>query len=580
MFSIRRIHDPDSPRNRAAVEAVQALLKSRFPDIRHEEISGLPDKLLNPFLQRFLAVLYVAERPRTYRVDGFALVLREPTLKFSYLDFIASATNTWGGVGNALYERVRDDARAGGAKGLFFECLPDERGACSDARLHAENAARLRFYERWNARPIVGTDYERPVNPGDDCMPHLVCDTLGNDGALRKRHVRNVVRAVLERKYAYLCPTEYVEAVVKSIREDPVRLRPARYRSREAPKEVRRPSAFGPAYPIVVNENHDIHHVRERGYVESPVRIRSIAKSLMAEGMFRQVAPESHGMAAILEVHDRDFVEYLQRSCSSVPEGKSIYPYVFPIRNSARRPKELAVRAGYYCIDTFTPLNRNAFLAARGAVDCALTAAELVARGERLAYALVRPPGHHAERRTYGGFCYFNNVAIAAHSLSKLGRVALLDIDYHHGNGQQDIFYQRADVLTLSIHGHPNIAYPYFTGFEDETGAADGEGFNLNFPLRERLDGKRYQRALRLALEHVKSFGPKYLVVALGLDTAKGDPTGSWSLSSTDFEANGRLIGGLNLPTVVVQEGGYKTRSLGTNATHFFRGLVHAIRVS
>ncbi len=580
MFSIRRIHDVDSPRNEVAIQAVQELLRSRFADLRQEEISGLPEKLSNPFLQRFAAVLYVAERSRTHRVEGFALVLRDPTLGFAYLDFIAAAKNTWGGVGTALYERVREDARACGTKGLFFECLPDAPGACSSPEVRAENAARLRFYERWNARPIIGTDYEKPVNPTDDCMPHLVCDTLGNDAALRKRHVREVVRAVLERKYAYLCPAEYVEAVVQSIRQDPVALRPARYKQRPIAKDAQLLAAAEPAYPLVVNEKHDIHHVRERGYVESPVRIRSIIKSLTAEGTFRQVPAKSYGMGPIVEVHEREFVEYLQSACSTVPEGKSIYPYVFPIRNSTRRPKELAVRAGYYCIDTFTPLNKNAFLAARGAVDCALAAAEHVALGERLAYALVRPPGHHAERRTYGGFCYFNNVAVAAHQLSKRGKVAILDIDYHHGNGQQDIFYDRSDVLTVSIHGHPNFAYPYFTGFEDETGTGDGEGFNLNIPLQEKLEAKRYRKALELALERVKRFEPRYLLVALGLDTAKGDPTGSWSLAPVDFEANGRLIGAINVPTVVVQEGGYKTRSLGSNAAHFFRGLAHAIRVS
>ena len=149
---------------------------------------------------------------------------------------------------------------------------------------------------------------------------------------------------------------------------------------------------------------------------------------------------------------------------------KSIYPYVFPTRNPARPPNDETVLAGYYCIDTFTPLNQNAYLAARSAVDCALTAAEKVLEGTDLAYALVRPPGHHAETRTFGGFCYFNNGAIAANLLSRYGRVAILDIDYHHGNGQQEIFYNRADVLTVSIHGHPSFAYPYFSGFRDETG--------------------------------------------------------------------------------------------------------------
>ena len=186
----------------------------------------------------------------------------------------------------------------------------------------------------------------------------------------------------------------------------------------------------------------------------------------------------------------------------------------------------------------------------------------------------MRPPGHHAERATFGGFCYFNNCAVAAHFLSDHGRVAILDIDYHHGNGQQDIFYERADVFTVSLHGDPSFAYPYFTGFPDEKGRGPGEGTNLNVALPERLDGEGFRRALRKALEEVRRFGPTFLVVALGLDPAKGDPTGTWTLSPADFRRNGEIVGALHLPTLVVQEGGYRTRTLGVNARRFFEGLV------
>ena len=233
----------------------------------------------------------------------------------------------------------------------------------------------------------------------------------------------------------------------------------------------------------------------------------------------------------------------------------------------------MSVRAGYYCIDTFTPINRNAFPAAKRAVDCTLTAADAILGGRRLAYSLVRPPGHHAERRSFGGFCYFSNAAIAAQHFSKLGRVAILDIDYHHGNGQQDIFYERADVFTLSIHGDPDFAYPYFSGFAEECGAGAGEGFNLNIPLPEVQNGAQYRRVLERALKTIADFDPAFLVVALGLDPAKGDPTGTWSLGASDFEENGRVIGAFGLPTLVVQEGGYRTRTLGVNARHFLAGL-------
>ncbi|HEM48905.1 MAG TPA: histone deacetylase family protein, partial [Caldithrix sp.] len=248
-------------------------------------------------------------------------------------------------------------------------------------------------------------------------------------------------------------------------------------------------------------------------------------------------------------------------------------PYVFPIRNAARPPKELPVRAGYYCIDTFTPLNHNAYIAAKRAVDCTMTAARSLLEGFRMAYALVRPPGHHAEQKSFGGFCYFNSNAVAANYLSQYGRIAILDIDYHHGNGQQDIFYKRDDVLTISIHGHPRFAYPYFSGFAEENGLDKGTGFNINYPMPEQLNGEKYRQVLQTAIRKIRQFDPKFLIVPLGLDTAKGDPTGTWTLNPGDFELNGRMIGSLKLPTLVVQEGGYKVRSLGLNARYFFTGL-------
>jgi acetoin utilization deacetylase AcuC-like enzyme len=218
-------------------------------------------------------------------------------------------------------------------------------------------------------------------------------------------------------------------------------------------------------------------------------------------------------------------------------------------------------------------LNRNAYLAARGAVDCAVTGADAVLGERHFAYALVRPPGHHAERRAFGGFCYFNSTAVAAHHLSYYGSVAILDVDFHHGNGTHDIFYRRADVLTVSIHGDPHFAYPHFAGFADETGAGDGEGYNLNLPLPETCTVERYHKTLVRALRRVREFRPHYLVLALGLDTAKADPTGTWGLRSADFRANGELIGALDVPTLIVQEGGYRTRTLGVNARAFFEGL-------
>ncbi|MEZ5670672.1 MAG: GNAT family N-acetyltransferase [Alphaproteobacteria bacterium] len=575
MLRIRKITDARAPANAAAVDEAVAIVRAQFPGMPADEIDKLPDQLANPFRHRFVAALFVAEDARGH-VKAAALLLHDPDLAFAYLDVItvAPGSRAGSGIGGALYDRVRDEAAALGVRGLYFECLPDDPQASPDPAVRRQNVARLRFYERYGALPIVGTDYQLPLQPGDTDMPFLVFDGLGLHGLPDGPQLRRIVRAILERKYARLCPPAYVERVVGSIRDGGFGLRPARYHKAEAvaPPQTRPRQPI----PVVVNNGHEIHHVRDRGYVEAPVRISAILGELYKTGLFQRIAPRHFPDRHLRAVHDPGLVDYIERACAEAPEKRSVYPYVFPIRNPARRPKERSVLAGYWCIDTFTPLNRNVWPAARQAVDCALTAADAVLRGAPLAYALVRPPGHHAERRSFGGFCYFCNGAVAAHYLSGYGRVAMLDIDYHHGNGQQDIFYRRDDVLTVSIHGHPSFAYPYFTGFRNETGRDKGAGFNLNLPLPETITPALYREALDTALKRIARFRPAWLVVSLGLDTARGDPTGTWPNRAADFHRIGAMIGGAGLPTVVVQEGGYRVRTLGVNARHFFTGLAEA----
>ena len=465
---------------------MQEILRRQFGALPEREIASLPQKLANPFKYRFRTILFVAEGLRR-QVQGFALLNHAPDLDFCYLDFISVRPGaTAGGTGGALYGRVRDEGRLLETIGIFMECLPDDPRLCRDLALVKQNRARLRFYERYGTRPVINTAYETPLKPGEDCPPYLLFDDLGSAKPLGRETVQRIVYAILTRKYGKTCPPGYIDMVVDSFHDDPTRLRPPRYLKTE-PVRVQPIKSLEKLIALVVNEGHDIHHVRERGYVEAPVRIPTILKGIAPTGLFDRMPARHFPERHIKAVHDRDFVEYLKKVCSRIEPGKSVYPYVFPIRNTARPPKDLLVRAGYYCIDTFTPLNRNAYLAARGAVDCALTAASQLLEGYRLAYALVRPPGHHAESRVFGGFCYFNSSAIAADFLSRLGRVAVLDIDYHHGNGTQEIFYKRADVFTLSIHGHPSFAYPLFLRLCRRAGRRCGAWLQSQLPQDGRV---------------------------------------------------------------------------------------------
>jgi len=584
MFRIRRLYDTLTERNERVVSRVQEMLPARIRGIHSDIVAGIVDQLNNPLDNQFRTILYVAEDEKT-NLSGFALLSHDPNLKFCLLDFLVASSLVPGrGVGGALYQRVREEAGRLKVSGIFMECLPDEPSLCHDASILEQNHKRLRFYGRYGAHPIIGTRYETPIGPGDDCPPLLVYDDLAREGhpapaGLRKTVARRVVRAILERKYADICTPEYIRMVVASFRDDPVRVRRPKTQGVPAPVSGRPAVSAAPVrredrIALVVNDSHEIHHIRERGYVESPVRIAAILRKLEPDPGFRRVPIRHYPDTIIRRIHDPALLSILRESLKMAPDQDPVYPYVFPVRHADRPPEDYTVRAGYYCIDTFTPLHPNVWPAARRAVDCALTAAGLVARGESpLSYALIRPPGHHAERKLFGGFCYLNSSAAAAEYLSDSGHVAILDVDFHHGNGQQDIFYSRSDVLTVSIHGHPRFQYPYFAGFEDEKGEGKGEGYNLNLPVARSLDGEGYIRVLKRALRRVIDFDPDFLVLALGLDTARGDPTGNFLLRAADFWENGVLIGSLGIPAVVVQEGGYDSRVLGTNARAFLGGL-------
>jgi acetoin utilization deacetylase AcuC-like enzyme len=304
-----------------------------------------------------------------------------------------------------------------------------------------------------------------------------------------------------------------------------------------------------------------------------------VLERVRAVGLGEVTAPARFGLAPILRVHDEKFVEFLQ---SAWPDwlaagnlGEAI-PDCWPARRMAQRcPSNITGRLGFYAMAGETSISAGTWEAALAAADVAVTAAAQLRKGERAAFALCRPPGHHAARDLYGGYCFLNNAAIAAQFLRDQGaaRVAILDVDFHHGNGTQDIFYDRADVLYVSLHGDPAQAFPYFSGFADEVGAGAGAGYNLNLPLPPATGFDAWADALTAALERIRRFGADALVVSLGVDTFAQDPISFFKLESADFTRYGRMIGGCKLPTLFVFEGGYAVAEVGVNAVNVLSGF-------
>ncbi len=573
MLRIRRIADLLAAEDAAILVQVQEILRRELPDAQAESVDLLPDMLRDPVKYEFKTTLLVADDLKN-ELKGFALASYTSAPAFVYLDMLHSRPDVSGrGVEEALYERLKEHLSQLHIVGVFAEAAPDDPKLCRAREELQGNVERLILLEGLGLRPVTGTGYETitAALPGGARL--LLYDGLGRAAGLAAADAREIIRVVLQAQYPGVFTAGEVAAAAASVTADPVAVRHPRYTRTVTPEEYRRTIPDDDKVLLVTNERQAIHDVKRRGNVQVPTRLLSVLREAALTDLFLRARPEPFGDEHVTAVH-REYYTYLRDACAAVGPDRVVYPSVFPRRHYDRVPDDLIQRLGFYCVDLFTPLNGNAFLSAREAVDCALTAAKSVRdSGRRLAYALVRPPGHHAEVRSFGGYCYLNSSSIAANYLSRSGKVAILDLDHHHGNGHQDIFYRRRDVLTVSIHRDPRFEYPYYAGFADETGDGDGKGFNRNFPLGRDVDGAMYREVLAEALAVVRSFDPDFVVVALGLDTARLDPLGSWTLMAADFQQNGRMVGALGRPTVVVQEGGYNTRTLGKNACHFFVGL-------
>ncbi len=313
---------------------------------------------------------------------------------------------------------------------------------------------------------------------------------------------------------------------------------------------------------------------------ECPARMDYVLEQIRRSGLGDVIPPEVFDLDPILKVHDPQYIEFL-RNCwvewqAKGNKGEAI-PSILPTRSMQQRvPQNINGKIGYYAMAIETTITEGTWPAVLSAANVALTAQALINRGEAASFALCRPPGHHATGDQFGGYCFINNAAVSAQAFLDQGaaRVAVLDVDFHHGNGTQSIFYDRSDVMVLSLHGDPQHAFPYFLGFADEIGTGSGEGFNHNYPLAPGTTYDIWSDALRDACRKIEAFAPDALVVSLGVDTFEGDPISFFKLASDDFKRYGALLAGLKLPTLFVMEGGYAVREIGVNTVNVLTGFV------
>ncbi|PWH13057.1 MAG: hypothetical protein DDG59_14860 [Anaerolineae bacterium] len=325
---------------------------------------------------------------------------------------------------------------------------------------------------------------------------------------------------------------------------------------------------------------YQIHFGQVVAASEVAGRAQRVVEALHRAGLAEVEAPQRFPLEAIQAVHAADYIAFLQQA-NQMPfldpesDGKPfevIFPTVFPYSERWQpRAETVMSLVSRYCFDTYTPITAKVFEAARLAADCALSGAEALLAGEQTVFAACRPPGHHATRHQCGGYCYLNNAAIAAQALSSAGRVCILDVDFHHGNGTQEIFYDSDQVGYLSLHGDPSTTYPYFSGYADEIGAGKGKGFNRNFPLPPQTNGSTYLATLDLALDALRQMSPSFLVLSLGLDTHVEDPLANFALHTDTYAEMAKRIAQLGLPTLIVLEGGYNLDRLGELAVTFIR---------
>lgn len=319
---------------------------------------------------------------------------------------------------------------------------------------------------------------------------------------------------------------------------------------------------------------------------EKPARVDYVEEALHARG-HGMVAPDVDSSPELAQVHAPRYLAFLQTAWQQwlaldpvANAAVQPFPSVWPVRTlrSDVEPDNFVARLGLYSMDNGTPMAAGTWAAAKAGADAAASAAARIAQGARATFCCTRPPGHHAGPDFMGGYCFLNNAAVAAQALRNQGarRVALLDVDYHHGNGTQSIFYHRDDVLFVSLHGDPRTEYPFYLGHADEVGEGPGAGYNLNLPLPAGTSAATWFAALEQACTRIAGYQADALVISLGLDAFEGDPISRFALASADFTRLGERLARLGIPTVFVLEGGYAAAELGTNAVNVLDGFEQA----
>ena len=336
----------------------------------------------------------------------------------------------------------------------------------------------------------------------------------------------------------------------------------------------------------VFSEDHRLHHGKYEltdGKLvppfENPARLDNIMNRLNEVALGEVVEPRDFGLDPVQRVHAQGFIDFMRtahEAWSKEHGDTDALPTCWPSRTLRQvEPETIDGRLSYFSFDAGTPITSGTWQAITSAVNVAMTGVELIREGQDAVFSVCRPPGHHASSDLYGGYCFFNNVAVAGQGFldCEIEKVAILDVDYHHGNGTQAIFYNRSDLLFVSLHAHPAQEYPFFLGYEDEAGEGEGKGFNQNFPMRWGTEWPAYLESLEKGLAIIRDFAPEVLLVSLGVDTFEKDPICRFRLKSDHYIELGKKIGNMSLPTLFIMEGGYAIDEIGINVANVLTGF-------